>query len=203
VGGRYLLLDEQRVFWRAIAVGVSTPAAAIAVGVSRDAARGRFVEAGGMCPIELDEPSSRYLSHADREEIAVGLAAGLSLREIARRIDRPPSTVSREVRRNLSVRRPRAYRARLAQHKAEVRARRPKPTRLALNPVLRVVVQEMLDDGLSPEQVTGRLKVDYPDELEMRMSHEAIYRSIYVQGRGELRRELSLSNFLCKSAGNC
>jgi IS30 family transposase len=146
-----------------------------------------------MSPIELVEPVGRYLSHAEREEIACGLAAGLSQREIARRLGRPASTVSREIPRNRSTRHPLSYRANLAQHKAEERARRPKPTRLELNPGLRVVVQVMLDEKYSPEQITGRLRVDFPDDLEMRMSHEAIYRSIYVQGRGELRRELTTS----------
>jgi IS30 family transposase len=144
-----------------------------------------------MSPIELVEPCGRYLSHGEREEIACGLAAGLSQREIARGLDRPASTVSREIARNRAVRHPGVYRANLAQHKAEGRARRPKPTKLELNPVLRVVVQAMLDGGCSPVQVMGRLPLDFPDDLEMRMSHEAIYHSIYVQGRGGLRRELT------------
>jgi IS30 family transposase len=173
-----------------LASGITFEAAADAVGVSREAGRGWFVEAGGMCPISLDEPSGRYLSHAEREEISRGLAQGASLREIGRRLGRPASTVSREIAKNSMVRHPGDYRAHLAQFKAETRARRPKPTKLELNPALAEVVQVMLDDGLSPEQVSGRLKLDYPDDLEMRMSHEAIYRSIYVQGRGELRREL-------------
>jgi IS30 family transposase len=83
------------------------------------------------------------------------------------------------------------YRAHLAQHKAEQRARRPKPSKLELVPQLRVEVQGMLSEKLSPEQISGRLRMRFPDDLEMRMSHEAIYRSIYVQGRGALRRELT------------
>ena len=178
-------------FWRLIAEGVSTEAAADAIGVARSIGKRWFVEAGGMSPIALAEPAGRYLSLAEREEIALGLAKDLSYREIGRLIGRPASTVSREVARNTGVRRPCTYRAVLAQHKAEARARRPKPTRLELNPVLREVVQVMLDGGCSPEQISGRLELDFPDDLEMRMSHEAIYRSIYVQGRGELRRELT------------
>jgi IS30 family transposase len=185
-----VLLGTRRGFWRLIAAGVSTEGAAAAVGVSQATGLRWFVEAGGMSPIELVEPCGRYLSHGEREEIACGLAAGCSQREIARRLDRPASTVSREVRRNRAVRHPGVYRANLAQHKAEDRARRPKPTKLELNPVLRVVVQTMLDGGCSPVQVMGRLALDFPDDLEMRMSHEAIYDSIYVQGRGGLRREL-------------
>jgi IS30 family transposase len=186
-----MLLEMRREFWRRIAAGVSTEAAADAIGVAHSNGKKWFIEAGGMSPITLDEPGGRYLSHAEREEISRGLAEQVSLREIGRRIGRPASTVSREIARNSMVRHPGAYRAHVAQHKAEQRARRPKPTKLELLAGLREVAQVMLDDGLSPEQVSGRLKVDFPDELEMRMSHEAIYRSIYVQGRGELRRELT------------
>jgi IS30 family transposase len=173
-----------------IAAGVSTEGAAEGVGVAHSAGKRWFVEAGGMSPVDLCEPVGRFLSLAEREEIALGRAAGLSIREIARRLGRSPSTVSREIARNCRVRDGR-YRGNVAQRKAEQRARRPKPTKLELNPLLRAIVQVMLDGGCSPEQVSGRLIVDYPDEREMRMCHEAIYRSIYVQGRGELRRELT------------
>ena len=188
-------MEVRRGFWRLIAEGLPAEAAAVAAGVPRSLGRRWFAEAGGVSPIELDEPSGRFLGPAEREVIALRLAEGWSLRQIARELDRDASTISREVRRNRAVgtnldRGPK-YRARLAQHKAEQRARRPKPTKLQLNPVLREVVQVMLDGGCSPEQISGRLALDYPDEREMRMSHEAIYRSIYVQGRGELRRELT------------
>jgi IS30 family transposase len=190
-----LLLAERRGFWRLIAEGWSTEAAGSAVGASKQSARRWFNEAGGVSPIELDEPSGRYLGPAEREVIALRLAAGCSQAAIARELGRHPATIGREVRRNRAVGtnldRGLKYRPRLAQHKAERRARRPKPTKLELNPVLREVVQVMLDGGCSPEQISGRLKRDFPDDLEMRMSHEAIYRSIYVQGRGELRRELT------------
>jgi IS30 family transposase len=183
-------LQTRRRFWRLIAEGVSTQASAAAVGVAECTGKAWFVEAGGMPPIELAEPTGRYLSQAEREEIACGLAAGLSQREIARRLGRPASTVSREIPRNRSVHHPGRYRGNVAQHKAEERARRPKPTLLELNPALRAQVQGMLDIEYSPEQITGRLAVLFPDDLEMRMSHEAIYQSIYVHGRGQLRREL-------------
>jgi transposase, IS30 family len=114
-------LQVRRVFWRLIAEGVSTDDAAAGAGVSDEIARRWFIEAGGMSPIELAEPSGRYLSHAEREEIACGLAAGLSQREIARRLGRSASTVNREIPRNRSVRRPSTYRANLAQYKAEER----------------------------------------------------------------------------------
>jgi IS30 family transposase len=191
MGRPNIRLEVRREFWRLIAKGAATESAAGAVGVSHESARRWFVEAGGMSPIELADPAGRYLSFSEREEIAVGVAAGLSDSQIAGQLGRHRATIGRERRRNAPARYPHRYRAGVAQHKAEQRARRPKPTKLELNPTLGVVVQEMLDDGFSPQQVSGRLKVLFPDEAEMQMSHEAIYRSIYVQGRGELRRELT------------
>jgi transposase, IS30 family len=170
--------------------GASTERAAVVAGVSRDQAKVWFREAGGMSPVELAEPSGRILSPDEREVIGLELAAGKGVREIARLTGRHPSTISREVRRNASVKRPRSYRPRLAQHKAEQRARRPKPSKIAANPRLREVVQAKLTDKLSPEQIAVELRQEFPDDPGMHLSHEAIYRSLYVQGRGELRREL-------------
>jgi transposase len=126
--------QTRRVFWRAIAAGSSTEKAAAAAGVSFDTGRVWFANAGGMAPIELVEPSGRYLSADERETIGLEAAAGNGVRAIARMLGRDPSTVSRELRRNASVRRPRSYRPRLAQHKAEQRARRPKPSKDRVEP---------------------------------------------------------------------
>jgi transposase, IS30 family len=180
----------RRAFWRSIVEGASTERAAVVAGVSRDQAKVWFREAGGMSPVELAEPSGRILSPDEREVIGLELAAGKGVREIARLTGRHPSTISREVRRNAAVKRPRSYRPRLAQHKAEQRARRPKPSKIAANPRLREVVQAKLTDKLSPEQIAVELRQEFPDDPGMHLSHEAIYRSLYVQGRGELRREL-------------
>jgi transposase, IS30 family len=180
----------RRAFWRSITEGASTERAAVVAGVSRDQAKVWFREAGGMSPVELAEPSGRILSPDEREVIGLELAAGKGVREIARLTGRHPSTISREVRRNASVKRPRSYRPRLAQHKAEQRARRPKPSKIAADPRLREVVQAKLTDKLSPEQIAVELRQEFPDDPGMHLSHEAIYRSLYVQGRGELRREL-------------
>jgi IS30 family transposase len=128
------------------------------------------------------------LSVAEREEIAVGLAAGESLRAIAARLGRHPATIGREIARNSAGGR---YRAIAAQDRAEVRARRPKIARLAGNQRLRGWVQDRLEERWSPEQISVMLKAVFPDDLEMRVSHETIYQSIYVQGRGALRRELA------------
>ena len=144
-----------------------------------------------MAPIELVEPSGRYLSADERETIGLERAAGAGVREIARLIGRHPSTVSRELRRNCSVRRPRRYRPRAAQDRAERRARRPKISKLAACPRLHEEVQRRLSDEHSPEQIAASLRHEFPHDPGMWVSHEAIYRSLYVQGRGELRRQLT------------
>jgi IS30 family transposase len=128
------------------------------------------------------------LSLAEREEISRGIAAGESLRSIARRLGRAPSTVSREV---ASHGGPRRYRAGDAERRALRRMRRPKVAKLAQCPRLRAVVEAKLEPRWSPQQISGWLAVAFPDDPEMRVSHETIYLSLYVQARGALRRELA------------
>ena len=172
--------------------GVSTDPAAVAVGVSVACGQSWFSDSGGVAPLSLDEPSGRYLSLAEREEIAVGLAAGNGIRAVARQLGRHPSTISREVRRNRPLHPPRAgYRANLAQSKADDRARRPKVSKLEAQPRLRAEVQHLLEQRMSPEQISGRLPRLFPDEPEMRISPEVIYQGLYIRGRGALRRELT------------
>ncbi|TYB69347.1 IS30 family transposase [Nonomuraea sp. PA05] len=177
-----------------------------------------------MPPISLDALSGRYLSFAEREEIAMLRAQGRGVREIARSLGRAPSTISRELRRNAATRGGRLdYRASVAQWHADRQARRPKVCKLAANDQLRQYVQDRLagtvraPDGReiegpqvrwigrrhgrrqdrrwatswSPEQIAGRLAVDFPEDKTMRISHEAIYQALYIQGRGALRRELT------------
>jgi IS30 family transposase len=215
--------DRQR-FWAAIATGLSSDEASLAAGVSPAVGVRWFREGGGMPTISRAPLSGRYLSFREREEIALLNAAGCGVREIARRVGRAPSTISRELRRNAATRSGGfVYRATTAQWHAERRARRPKPAKLASNPVLREYVQDRLagviaaPDGTpapgpdvrwigrrhgrrkdrrwarawSPEQIANRLRVEFPDDPGMRISHEAIYQSLYVQGRGALRRELT------------
>lgn len=182
----------RREFWRLIAAGEQTEAAARAVGVSRTVSTRWFSQAGGMTPIELCDPSGRYLSTTEREEIAA-LNGHVSVREIARRLGRWPSTITRELKRNgPSGHGP--YRAGLAQAHAERRLRRPKVSKLASCRALREYVQDKLGGTKrwSPEQIARRVRVDFPDDEGMRISHEAIYQALYVQGRGGLRRELSI-----------
>ena len=138
-------LEVRRLFWRLVSAGVAAEAAGLIVGVAASAGRSWFAEAGGMTPMELAEPCGRYLCWSEREEIAVGVAAGKSLRQIGRELGRDPATISREVRRNRSSRPGQAYRARLAQHLAEQRARRPKPTKLAGHRPLREQVESSLE----------------------------------------------------------
>src|SRR5579859_6880295 len=182
----------EREFWRQVAGGASTEAAAAAAGVSKSAGEAWFRDGGGMATLELAEPSGWRLSMGEREEIAV-LRAVAGVREIARRLGRSPSTVSRELRRNAVGGCPARYRAGVAQAEADRRARRPKTAKLAACPALRDYVQDKLGgaERWSPEQIARRLAVDFPDDERMRISHEAIYQALYVQGRGALRRELA------------
>jgi len=128
------------------------------------------------------------LSLDEREEISRGLVAGESLRSIASRLGRSPSTVSREVARHGGVR---GYRAASADRRAVRATRRPKRCKLAVNDRLRVVVEAKLEEDWAPEQISGWLVRAFPDEPEMRVSHETIYLSLFVQARGALRKELA------------
>jgi IS30 family transposase len=133
--------------------------------------------------------SARYLDREERYELARLREDGLSLRQLAARLGRSPSTVSRERARNADPRTG-GYQPERAHRLAWERQRRPTPSKLSQHPVLRARVQRMLDRRYSPEQIAGRLTVLYPDDPAMRVSHETIYQSIYVYPRGELRREL-------------
>jgi IS30 family transposase len=210
-------------FWEVIARGVSTEEAALAVGMSCAVGTRWFREAGGVSPCLSPTVSGRYLSLAEREEIAILRSQRFGVREIARRISRDPATISRELRRNASTRSNElTYRATTAQWHAERRASRPKLAKLVVNERLRVYVEERLAGDIerptgervagpevrfigrrhgrrvdrrwakawSPEQISNRLKVDFHDDETMRISHEAIYQALFIQGRGALKREL-------------
>ena len=214
----------QREFWRLIATGITTVEASQCVGVSWPVGARWFRHAGGMPPLSLEEPSGRYLSFAEREEIALLRAQDVGVREVARRLGRNAGTISRELRRNAATRGGKLeYRALVAQWKAQQSAKRPKTAKLVSNYGLREYVQERLagnvrrPDGTivpgpktppwkglnkphrqdrrwstawSPEQISHRLKTDFPDDESMRISHEAIYQSLFIEGRGALKREL-------------
>lgn len=142
---------------------------------------------GGLVPPPRTR-APRVLQSAEREEISRGLAAGESLRAIARRLGRAPSTISREIHRHGGALR---YRAQAADGEAWNRARRPKTCRLAINPELRDLVWEKLRDNWSPEQIAHWLVKTFPEDPTLHVSHETIYRTLYVQTRGELRKELT------------
>ena len=215
--------EVEREFWRRIATGVTSEAAAATVDVSQAVGSRWFRRGGGMPPMDLNEPAGRYLSFAEREEIALLRARNYGVRAIAREIGRDPSTVSRELRRNAATRGGKPeYRASVAQWKAELIAKRPKACKLVENSKLRAYVQDRLAGevcdangrpvgpegtpwigrnkphrgdrrwtrGWSPEQISNRLRVDFPDDETMRISHEAIYQALYIEGRGALKREL-------------
>src|SRR5665647_1700902 len=178
------LRDHQRQFWRSIRAGLSTEEASACLGVSKRTGQSWVRKAGGVSPLSLVEPvKTRTLSIAEREKILAGISANVSIRTIAASIGRAPSTVSRELRRNLRQKysrppgRPGRFRALawdyspdLSQRRAEVSAARPKVAKLAECQRLRQEVQDRLEDEHSPEQITARLRVDFPDEPEMRVS---------------------------------
>jgi transposase, IS30 family len=181
--------EVQRGFWRLVKEGLSTRDAAGRVGVGHNVAEGWFAHSGGMSPLSLTV-SGRYLSMAEREEIACARAAGRGVRQIAVLLGRDPATISRELRRGMGWHKD-GYRASVAQARADERCRRPKPRRLQTNAALRAIVEAKLAYRWSPEQIRDWLPKSYPDDAEMRVSHEAIYQALYVQGRGGLRRELA------------
>ena len=141
---------------------------------------------GGIRPVPRRR-SQRVLSLDDREEISRGLAIGISLRSIAAQLHRAPSTISRELRRNGGLRR---YRAAAADQRAWKRALRPKLCKLARHEELRQLVAAKLSENWSPEQIAGWLKHTYPGDEAHQVSHETIYRSLFVQARGVLKKDL-------------
>ncbi len=149
-----------------------------------------LAESGGVKP-RIAEPT-RSLSYEEGCRIEALHASKVRPAEIARRLGRHRSTITRELARNATARGPKGnYAAVNAQSKADQRARRPKPSKLATSLRLRHEVQDRLGQNHSPEQIARRLREDFPDDAEMRVSHETIYQSLYVQSRGGLKRELT------------
>src|SRR5512135_3525231 len=208
--------DEQRRFWAAIAAGMASEDAAVQAGMSQAVGTRLFRKVGGMPPAMFGPSakslSGRYLSFVEREEIALLRVQGCSMREVARRLGRAASTISRELRRNAATRSGGLeYRATTAQWHAERAARRPKPAKLVANAALQTYVQDRLAGVVatsggaavcgpvvpwkgrrqghrknrqwarawSPEQIAQRLRLDFPGDETMRISHEAIYQALY------------------------
>ena len=141
---------------------------------------------GGIVPLPRKR-CDQALSWSEREEISRGIAAGVSMRSIASSIGRAASTVSREIARNGGLKK---YRAKIADEAAWSRARRPKPCHLVVMPRLQRAVTAKLRINWSPEQISGWLKREYPRDEKMQISHETIYRTLFIQARGGLKREL-------------
>jgi len=181
-GRMRLLLDH-------LASGLSPAAAGRAAGVSRTYAYVVHRRMGGVYRPPGVVYSERYLSREERYELARLREGGLSVRAVAARMGRSPSTICRELARNAAPRTG-GYQPERAHRMAWERQRRPKPSKLSGNPALAGEVQKLLDKRHSPEQAAGRLKVLYPGQAAMQVSHESIYQSIYVYPRGGLRREL-------------
>ena len=181
-------LEVHQQLWRRLAAGDRVVLIAADLGVSQSWIRKVRYDAGGVfTPIK--QYSDRYLSEIDRWEIARLLEAGHGVRAIARRTGRSPSTISRELRRNQDPRVHRYLPGR-AQMLAQQRQRRPKQRKLVRCPALRTEVQKGLDLKWSPEQISGRLRVDFSDDGSMQISPETIYKCIYIKPVGELERLL-------------
>jgi transposase, IS30 family len=173
--------------WELRAEGLSDREIGRRLGLPWGSVSNHLRRTGGIRP-RARRRAERCLSLEEREEISRGIARGHSAREIARTLGRSHTTIAREI--NRCGGRPR-YRAHSADREAWRRSRRPRPTKLELCPELRRVVEERLQDDHSPEQIAGWLRLAYPDNEDMQVSHETIYRSLYVQARGALKRELT------------
>ena len=177
-------------FWAAMARGEFITDAAAEVGTYRKRGARWLAAEGGVRPRRGRDLKGRCLTFSEREEIALGRAGGESMRAIAGRLGRSPSTVSRELRRNAGCG-GQPYRATSAHALAYERASRPKPSKLATNLALRKQVEQDLQRRYSPEQIVGRLRQEFPQDQEMWVSTETIYQSLYIQSRGALRRDLT------------
>jgi len=185
--GRRLTNDERAEIRQRIYAGEQYRGVAAAMRCSTRTVQLVVRRYGGVAPRTRPRAGVR-LAVGEREEIARGLWTRRSLRQIAAQLGRAPSTIAREVGANGGRTH---YRAWQADRRAERRLTRPKTAKLAAAPRLRAVVEAGLRQGWSPQQIARRLRLDYPDQAEMRVSHETIYQSLFVQGRGALRRELS------------
>ena len=186
-GRRRLFTDSECVeLWRMYKAGESVLGIGRALGRGGSAVRRVLESTGGIAPTTRRR-SSRVLSLLEREEISRGIAADRTMRCIAKTLNRAPSTVSQEIRRHGGRR---SYRAARADWRAWDAARRPKLCLLAKNVQLQRLVAGKLKEDWAPQQIAGWLKSEYPDNPELWVSHETIYRSLFVQARGALKKEL-------------
>jgi IS30 family transposase len=185
--GRPGLSHEQKAeLWRRWKAGETLSDIGRALGKHAASVFGVIAAKGGFAPVAQSRRSGS-LSLMEREEISRGLVAGRTFRQLGRDLKRAASTISREVARNGGRR---AYRAARAEERASDRARRPTPCHLAFNLSLCKLVAGKLSDQWSPEQIAGWLKALYPGDASMNVSHETIYKSLFIQARGVLKKEL-------------
>jgi IS30 family transposase len=188
---RRLVLEDE--YWNLILDGVPTVEACRQIGIGRKTGYRWRAEAGGLPPARAAEEarSSRYLSLLERQRIATLRERGHGVREIARRIGRAPSTVSRELRRHLKPHDKGVYDADLAHARARDNARRQRVGTLVLDPELRELVKDKLEDTWSPQQISAWLRSEYPDRPEWLICHETIYQALYLGRKGGLSRALT------------
>jgi IS30 family transposase len=179
--------SQRNELWKRWKAGQTLAEIGEALGKRASSIYGTVRRSGGIAPA-VRHRSARHLQPREREDISRGLAAGLSIRQIAATIDRSPSTVSREVARNRGVE---CYRAADADSRAWDRARRPKSCRLAAHARLRRTVARKLQQDWAPQQIAQWLKQQHPDNTAMQVSHETIYQTLFVQARGVFRKELT------------
>ncbi|GAA0404275.1 IS30 family transposase [Streptomyces luteireticuli] len=202
VQGPKALVREREEYFRLMDQGFNNTEACRIVGINRRTGKrwrhGRRPtgKTPGAPPIRRPlsaAGSSRYLREADRIHIADRLREKASIRQIASELGRSPSTISREIRRNGALWRGKdwVYRPHAAQSRADARRPRPKPGKIGQNPELRDFIQHHLERRWSPEQICQALRARFPDRPEMHVTHETVYQALYVQSRGELRRELT------------
>lgn len=181
-----LSASQKAELWQRWKSGQSLSDIGRALGKHAGSVHGVISSNGGIVPAARRR-SRLALTLAEREEISRGVATDAPIRQIAAGMGRSPSTVSREIARHGGRHR---YRATEADAQAWNEARRPKPCRLAVQPRLRMIVARKLSLDWSPEQIAGWLKQEFPDDGSMRVSHETIYRSLFIQARGVLKKEL-------------
>jgi transposase, IS30 family len=190
-----MVTQLQQQMWELYCSGEEMSAVATAVGWDRKTVWSRVIEAGGIRPRRGRHLQGRSLSYAERVLIEVGLGQRKSYRAIAVELGRSPSTVSREVARNTAPSRgggsTRRYRATTAHARAHEQAARPQQGKIEKNPALRAAIIAWLGKKYSPQQIAGRLRLDFPDDPEMNVHHETIYRFIYLQPRGTLKKEVA------------
>jgi IS30 family transposase len=191
--GRKRQLAVEDEYWKLVLAGVGTVEACRQVGIGRKTGYRWRAERGGLPPLRLSEAEhrGRYLSKLERQRIATLRGRGLSVREIARRLGRAPSTVSRELRRNVRPHDKGVYDGDLAHARARERARRQRAGRLATDAELRQVVQAKLELEWSPEQIAAWLRQSYPERPSWHVCHETIYQAVYHGGKGGLSRQLT------------